>query len=161
VILAGGLIIGVVTLAVRWPPPPASWGFTGFQIPIAIAFGAMGILLLRSQPGNRIGWLLLLEGTITAVQFGVDLPAQTLSRTAPTTSVAWIAWFSNWAWILSVTAIPPLFLVFPDGRPIGRRWARAIPLLGAGAVLMVVGMATIPGQLQNYPSISRHLRGVG
>lgn len=146
--------MGVVTLAVRWPPPAASWGFTGFQVPIAIAFGAMGILLLRRQPGNRIGWLLLLEGTITAVQFGVDLPAQTLSATTATTSVAWVAWFSNWVWILSVTAIPPLFLLFPDGRPIGPRWARAIPLLAAGAAIMVIGIATIPGPLQNYPSVS-------
>jgi len=152
-ILIGGLAVGLTTIAVNWPPPTPIFGFTGFQVPLAVAFGAMGILLLRRQPGNRIGWLLLLEGTMTALQFAIDLPALALAGTTTDALVVWIAWLSNWVWIVSVSLFPPLFLLFPDGRPIGPRWGRVILAVAVGGVLMAVGQATLPGPILNYPAV--------
>ncbi len=154
VVLLVGLVVGLLELASAPSLPPPSWGFTGFQIPIAIAFGGMGLLLLRRRPSHRIGWLLLAEGTVTAIQFAVDLGASGSTAASTAGQVVWVAWVSNWTWVVSIALLAPLFLLFPDGRALSSRWSLAIPVVTLGAAAMILGLVSTPGPLLNFPTIN-------
>jgi len=154
-LMSAWIVIGIVLLVRIWPPPPPTFGFTGFTALVAIAFGGMGGLILGRRPGNVIGWLLLIEGLASAVQFGVDA-APAIAAAGPTPDpvlVAWTAWVSNVIWIWSVVVFGPLFLLFPDGKPISPRWGPLGPLTILGAVLLAIGFGTTPGPLNNFPNV--------
>jgi hypothetical protein len=153
-VLMLGLLVGLLELASTPNLPPATWGFTGFQIPIAIAFGGMGLLLLRRRPSHRIGWLLLAEGAVTAIQFAVDFGASGPTVTSTAGQVVWVAWVSNWIWVVSIALLPPLFLLFPEGRALSARWGVAIPAVTLGAAAMTLGLVSSPGPMLNFPTIA-------
>jgi hypothetical protein len=82
--------------------PPQPW------IPYLVGpvFALVGALILARQPGNRVGWLLLLPGlsafVLTDAYF---LPLNNgLAPLPPTlTPVLWLAlWYSNWNWALLI-----------------------------------------------------------
>ncbi len=154
-ILIVSVVAGVVLLWRIWPPPPPTFGFTGFTVFIAIIFGGMGALILGLRPGNAIGWLLLIEGVASAVQFAFDTaPAGAAAGPAADQgAVVWLSAFSNVIWIWSVAVFGPLFLLFPDGKPISPRWGLLAPLSSAGAVMVVIGFGTMPGPLFNFPEV--------
>jgi len=108
-------------------------------------FALVGALILARQPGNRVGWLLMLPGASAFVlvdaYFGplneglVPLP--------PTlTPGLWLAlWYSGWNWTLLIFPLMWLMLLFPTGRPIGRRW-RWLVWVGIGLMLFLLLLAT-------------------
>ncbi len=154
--MVAGLGIGALALASAWPPKTVPFAFTGFQVPIVIAFGGIGLLLIRRRSGNRIGWLLALEAVVAAIQFAIDQVAIASLSTAP----AWepvVVWVSNWIWLLAISPLPIVFLLFPEGRALSRRWGAVIPWLGAGVAVAIVGRATVPGPVSNYPSVDSPL----
>lgn len=155
-VLVGGVVVGLVLLVRVWPPPPPTFGFTGFTALVAVMFGGMGALILRRRPGNAIGWLLLIEGVASAIQFGFDTaPALAAAGPAPgPAAVAWTSWISNVIWIGAVAVFGPLFLLFPDGKPVSPRWGVIGPLTIFGAILLAVGIGTVPGQLNNFPEVT-------
>ncbi|WP_234359067.1 sensor histidine kinase [Plantactinospora sp. BC1] len=96
---------------------------TGETAVIAVAFTAMGALVLVGIPGHLVGRLMLAAGgaasmATLAESWGNVLPA---------------AWLSQWAWWPPYGLIFLALLVFPDGRLPSRRWRPV-------AVLMVVGI---------------------
>lgn len=154
VLVSAALVAGGMLLLRTWPPPPADFGFVGFQAPIAIGFAAMGALILRRRPGNRIGWLLLIAGLFSAFQFAADLAPPAAAKLGwGTPAVVWLSWVSNIIWLPSIAVFGPIFLLFPDGRALSSRWGRLLPFTVLGAVALMVGLATTPGPLANYGSI--------
>src|SRR5258705_1060740 len=67
--IAAGLVVGSLALASAWPPTAVAFAFTGFQVPLAIAFGGMGLLLIRRRPCNRIGLLLVPQAIVSTTHF--------------------------------------------------------------------------------------------
>ncbi|MBI3747001.1 MAG: hypothetical protein HY264_10870 [Chloroflexi bacterium] len=154
-LLVACIVVGILMLVRIWPPPPPTFGFTGFTAFVAVAFGGMGALILGRRPGNAIGWLLLVEGLATAVQFGIDA-APALAAGGPNPDpvlIAWTSWVSNVIWIWSVAVFGPLFLLFPDGTPLSPRWGPLGPLTILGAILFALGLGTTPGPLNNFPDV--------
>ncbi len=149
-----GLVVGSFFLITTWPPPAPTFGFTGFQAPVGLAFVGMGALILRRRPGNAIGWLLLLGGMFSSVQFAADLAPAAATRLAwGSSALVWTSWISNLIWVASISVFGPILLLFPDGQPPTRRWGWLLPLTVVGASLVAIGLATSPGPLANYPSI--------
>ncbi|MCA9971209.1 MAG: hypothetical protein KC425_13380 [Anaerolineales bacterium] len=123
---------------------PASWGAAGgardtlsgwanilLQGPILSATAAaLGLLITRRRPGNRIGWLLLAVGLGSgAMTFGSEwavFGAFTRPGGAPGWQLA--AWSANWLWIIVFAGILYLLAVFPNGRFLSPRWRTAIGL---------------------------------
>lgn len=101
-------------------------------------FALVGALILMRQPGNRVGWLLMMPGlsafVLTDAYF---LPLNNgLTPLPPTlTPGLWLAlWYSGWNWTLLIFPLLWLMLLFPTGRPISRRWGW---LMWVGVVLLL------------------------
>ncbi len=100
----------------------------GLLASVAIAYGALGMLVLRHVPGHRVGWLM------AAIGAAAGLSAVSLSW------VSWApaAWFSQWSWWVPLGLVPLALLIFPDGRLPSRRWRPLAILLGVSAATVAV-----------------------
>ena len=151
--IAVGLVVGTIGLAANWPQP-TPFAFPGWHVPVAVSFGSMAFLVLRRRPDNRIGWLLLAEAVLTAVQYAVDQVAVAGVRLSLGGAATWVAWLSNWIWLVAISLLPVIFLLFPDGHALSRRWSRLSAVLAVGVAVAAVGVALVSGPLlPNYPSV--------
>jgi len=88
-----------------------------------VAVGTLGLRLVLRQPGNAVGWWIMLAGVsfpleglmAEFVQFGLD-------RWGPIPLVLAAGWVARWVWILATFNIPFLLLLYPDGHLPSRRW---------------------------------------
>ena len=129
----GTAAFGVITLISVWAAlldmaatqqgsAPQPW----FGYLVGPVFALVGALILARRPDNRVGWLMLLPGVSAFVL--VDAYFRPLTDGSvplpPTvTPGLWLAlWYSNWNWTLLIFPLMWLMLLFPTGRPIGRRW---------------------------------------
>jgi hypothetical protein len=61
-----------------------------------------------------------------------------------------VAWVAHWIWWLLLSAVGYVFLLFPDGRLLSRRWRPLAWLAGIGPATMAVGIALQPGPLEEF-----------
>jgi signal transduction histidine kinase len=126
-----------------------------------LAFPVMGLLILRQQPKNAVGWLLLGIGlNIYVVFFGEDYAYLALIRHPGSLPFGHaFAWISGITW-LPFTLMVVLFLpmLFPTGRLLSPRW-RLVIASGLGfALLAFVGNAFQAGSVSsNYPQLKNPL----
>jgi hypothetical protein len=98
----------------------------------AMLFGAvmqgmatLGVLIARREPRNPIGWIFCTVPALVAVAVSTGVYAAWAGDRHPSGAPgAGIAdWFSSWTWVAGLAAYALLVpLLFPDGRPPGRRW---------------------------------------
>jgi signal transduction histidine kinase len=151
--LLGASLVFLV-LAFDTPMPKGIFGFRGWGIILATAFGAAGLLIATRVPSNPIGWILLVAGIGTALQelavqyslYGIyDTPGA-----VPRADIA--AWIVEWIWIPYIYTVAFVIpLVYPTGRLPSPRWR---PVLLAGLVAAAVGtacFALVPGPLDSTP----------
>ena len=136
---------------------PASDGATIAAEAFLLAlFAATGALVAARRPRNPIGWLLL----TTAVSFAVLQFAERLAwhnlladRAVGDRVADWL-WLANWVWIL---AVAPIFifipLLFPTGRPLSRRWRRAVWGTSVLVAAFALTSALRSGPLENYTAV--------
>jgi hypothetical protein len=143
--LAAWAVFGLITFISVWAllldtavarqgGPPPRW----IVYLVGPVFALVGALILARQPGNRVGWLLMMPGlsafVLTDAYF---LPLNNgLAPLPPTlTPGLWLAlWYSGWNWTLLIFPLMWLMLLFPTGRPISRRWGW---LMWVGVVLLL------------------------
>jgi hypothetical protein len=153
VLLALGVLFSFLT---RTVPDPNAFGlpFDTLLSAALLAFPTVGALVASRRRGNAIGWLFCVVGVLFGVQsaaygWGVyglfaqpgELPGAELA-----------AWLSTWLFVPVLFCIPVyLFLLFPDGRAISRRWKPVAWLAGAGLLTTTLGSALSPGRLEGPP----------
>jgi MFS family permease len=151
-VLALGVPVGLATLALATPPPPQdAWAIPLYSLIVA-TWGLAGAFLVTRRPDNRVGWVLLTAGLgmglallgqlwalLGVLVYGGSLPG--------TVAGATLGLLFNPA--LAIALLVPL--LFPDGRPMSRRWGfvSAMVLFGAGATL--AGSVARPGTLEGMP----------
>jgi hypothetical protein len=125
---------------------------------LAIAFAAVGAVVLRRRPENPVGWLFLGLGMFIglaelAQQYAVYA---VIGRTSPLAAGAAAAWLQSWSILSAVTSgVGMLLLLFPDGRLLTRRWRFAAWGLVLGFSLFVIGYVIDPGPLTSpFSSVS-------
>jgi hypothetical protein len=147
--------IGLALLAASWEAPaPDSWGFRGFTIVFATAYGGVGAILASRRPENRVGWILLAAGTCSAVQLLVEEYAifGVVDRTVPLPGAAFAGWVESWIWLVGVVLIVVItLLLFPNGKFVSPRWRIVAWLAAADLVVGVAGLAFAAGPLNNAP----------
>ena len=120
----------------------------------AVAFAIVGALVVWQRPGNRIGPLFCV-GALSLTALGVGGLYARYSAAHPTTGLPagmFVSWFAD------VAALPTMGIfagilpqLFPDGRPLSRRW-RATLWAGWGfIVLATVGNAFTRQDLESVP----------
>ena len=91
---------------------------------LSLEFGVLAALILSRQPGNRVGWLLMVPALVAIpealIAAFVQVPAT--QPAALTLSLFLALWWGGWSWVPAIFAILLLPLLFPTGKPPSRRW---------------------------------------
>lgn len=127
-------------------------------LPFSVVFATfpvVGFLLIRRQPTNAIGWLLLCIGLCWAVRGAlfdgyVRWALTVHSGPLPGTGLVGALSFALWVPAISLIGTFPI-LLFPDGTPPSPRWrplARASAVITIGLFLVTV---VAPGPVQQAP----------
>ena len=116
-----------------------------------VSFPVVGALVASRRPENAIGWLFCGAGLVFAVAtLAVGWAVYTFADAGEGSVAA--AWLSSWLFLPALFGTPQLlFLLFPDGRPLGRRWRWAVWLAGVAIVAQAAGTALAPGELIDAP----------
>jgi len=121
---------------------------------MAVTFTAFGSVVLAHRPRHRIGRLFTVFGGL----YTVSVACEGILSGAFTLSPGWqraIDVVGITAWTPAVAVCLPLILqLFPDGRPLSRRW-RPAALATAGLVVLTPALALAPGALKGEPIADR------
>jgi hypothetical protein len=81
-----------------------------------VACSLIGALITSRRRGNRVGWLLVGLGLVVALTLFASGAAKTEHPAASVFNI-----LSDTLWILSISLLALLVLLFPDGRPLSQR----------------------------------------
>jgi hypothetical protein len=145
--------VGVVLLASTWHSPTGSFvdstSSAATGVLAAAVFAGVGFLLAAKRPRNAIGWIFLVIAINLAL--GLALPRYALHAVVtypgslPGGDLA--AGLSQTGWVILISGIALLLLLFPNGRLPSRRWWPIVAVAGVGVVATWVGGTTQPGPL--------------
>ncbi len=118
-----------------------------------VVLPVVGAQIASQRPGNAIGWLFCAAGLLLAVAgatYGYAAYALTADPELPGGVVT--AWLTSWIFLPAIFGMPPLlFLLFPNGRTMSRRWTFAVVVTLTGLLCMSGGAAFAPGPLEDSP----------
>ena len=122
----------MLLLALNWDTPkPEDFGERWVEIVdsvLFLMFPLMGSLIASRRPKNPIGWILA-SATLVVVteEFAREYGLYGL-ETAPgaVPGAAFASWWFQVTWIVSLVALPILFLLYPNGRLLSSRWRWSI-----------------------------------
>jgi signal transduction histidine kinase len=102
---------------------------------LATTWPLAGALVVQAQPRNAVGWVMLGTAFIGPYHVAAAIAARTGGDGAAGSVSAWVAIWGFAAYFFTVPVLPYLF---PDGRPLSRRWALVLR-----AVVVVATLATL------------------
>ena len=109
----------------------------------------IGRMIVVRQPGNTIGWLLLVAPILATLAFAngdyVNLALVKHPGTLPFGDAA--AWLDRWLIVPAMYVFVPIFLLFPNGRVPSRRWRPVLWLAIAAPAVTIISFALTPGRL--------------
>jgi len=142
-----------VPLKIAAPGPHVSWGQLAGDLAwetVVSSFAVAGLLILRSQPRNRIGWLLQGIGLVHALSSWADsysfygLLVNPGSVPAPDVTAA----LTGGAWALEIGLMGTfLILLFPDGHLPSSRWRPVAWTAAASIAIVTLAIPFFPGRL--------------
>ena len=116
-----------------------------------VAFPLVGALVASRRPENAIGWLFCGAGLLFAAASLADGWATSTFADGRPGSV-YAAWLGSWLFLPALFGTPQLlFLLFPGGRPLSRRWRWAVWLAAVAIASQAAGAAMLPGPLVDAP----------
>ena len=147
VLLGAALLAAFTTIVISWH----GYALQGEASPLGsdvflvmmLAYPVVGALILVHRPGNAVGWIVGAIGFFPVVG---SLAQEYSERAYVRHETTWpllhpAQWLSNWYYYVIIGSLPLLFLLYPDGRPLSRRWRPMVWLTVAGLVsLLLVGM---------------------
>ena len=153
------MIAAAIPLASAQQRTREEWGAGGLAgeityAVVVVSFPLVGLLILRRQPRNTIGWMLMMIGGVSAVSLLADnyatygLVVEPGSVPAPEIVAALNE--GSWApWIGLMGTF--LILLYPDGHLPSRRWRPVAWLSGVTIVIVTVAIVFLPGSLEEGP----------
>jgi signal transduction histidine kinase len=127
-------------------------GDTGYMIGALIGLGvylAIGRAIVRRDPGNTIGWLLLVIPAVTSLSLanGVYATTALVDRPGALPLGIWAAWMDRWLLPVVLSCFVYIFLLYPDGHLPSRRWRPALTFTVAATIVTAVSFALTPGRM--------------
>jgi len=124
----------------------------------AISYAAMGWILATRLPRNLLGWIFLILGFAMAAQLVITFAIEASGVyqafrpvDPPLLLGAWLASSVHMPALVVLTAV--VFLRFPTGKLLSRRWAAAGWMTLIGAVVVALSVGLNPTGLAWYPSL--------
>ena len=126
----------------------------GLFLLVLVAFPLAGLMILRQEPRNTVGWLLMAIGCTWGIGGYVDAYAYLALVGSPGSlpgggAAAALA-ILVWAPALGLTGTF-LFLVFPDGHLPTRRWRPVAWFSATVLVVLTLALLLSPGELEEGP----------
>jgi signal transduction histidine kinase len=143
-LVAGGLLL---TYLNRSTVEPNIWSLYAVFTLSALSFASVGGLIARRHPENPISWLFCAMAlAIAALPFATEYAIRGLYLSPGSLpAAAWVGYSTNWLFIVASGPVGLVFLLFPDGRALTRRWGAVAWVLGVSLVLFVAGELVAPG----------------
>jgi signal transduction histidine kinase len=153
VLTAGGIVFAILNRHTKISGDAGVLFGTLFGL-ATVVVTTVGALVSSRRPRNPIGWGLVGAGiafALSGVAEGYGVNALfTNPGGLPGGDVA--AWLTSWLFIAPLFGTPALlFLLFPDGRLLGRRWRPVIWLTAATTGAASVNAAFSPGRFDDAP----------
>jgi len=104
---------------------PQATGWSQVTLLLAfLAFAVVGALVAARQPRNAVGWLLVAAPVLGfAAAFSEEYAFQAyVADPGSLPARLLFAWLCTWTWFAAMAALVAVPLLYPDGRPPGRRW---------------------------------------
>jgi signal transduction histidine kinase len=142
VLAAGGLILVVPTmyLSIRNGSLSEDAAFIPLAIVMMFGWTTVGALLASRNPKNPIGWVMMTFG----LGFLLSGLSEELSIYAHETNPgglpfgAFYPWLASWMFLIGITPIPVLLLLYPTGRVLTKRWRPVLwAVIGASALASI------------------------
>ena len=130
--LAGALMIAALARLVLVPAVDGPRGGNVLAWVAGVTCTAVGGVVAAVRVHNRVAWLLLGIGVLSAVSL--------FSGTYMPTNSA-LAWLAQWIWWPSMGLLPFAFLLFPDGNLNSNRWRLALWISSFGFVVPALALA--------------------
>ncbi len=112
---------------------------------LALTFPPVGLLILRSQPGHPIGRIFLVIGGMRAVSLVSHSYAFAALEVNPALPLGEAAfWLQQYIFFPSFLLFILLLAIFPDGRPVTRRWRWLIWTVAGSIFLYSLSMVVEP-----------------
>jgi hypothetical protein len=118
---------------------------------LMLGVSAIGILIVRREPRNAIGWLFCATPLLVSVSVGGGAIAVWMGpEHADIPGAAVPGWFSLWAWPIGLVGFLMLLpLLFPDGRPPAGRWRLLLRIDLAALAVIAAALMAQPGEMFN------------
>ena len=138
-LMAATLVVIFVDRDVDLPNNVGSWSASVvLDLIVSAGVPVLGIVIVGKQPRNTIGWLFIVAGAALGLTtFGQVYGAHALVAdpgALPAGRAA--AWISNVLWPIPICVLVLLFLLFPTGHLVSRRWRPVVWLTGAIYLLL-------------------------
>jgi MFS family permease len=110
----------------------------GWALAIPVVFSVLAALIIARQPGNRVGWLMMIVAlAMSNISVFLDTPS---GPPAAMTPGLWLLlWLDGWSWIPLIFPVLLTPLFFPTGHPPTPRWR----WVGRLAVLMWIAFMVL------------------
>ena len=162
--LVGGCLVlallGLWLMIVNWPHSftYAEWGFPGFQGAAALVFALVGAPVAWTRRANPIGWLLVVAGLLSGLQFaGHQYAIYGLLTSPGSVPEPWIGtWIEEWIWVPIVGTMGIFtFLLFPTGTLASPRWrivawVALVELVAGTVAAAFVPLSRVPGAINPW-----------
>jgi len=147
-------LVGRAAVTLATPYTPTNAAEAAVFLLVLVAFPLAGLLILRQQPRNTVGWLLAGIGVVWGVggyadgyaQYGLIVDPGALPGAGAAAALA----SAIWAPALGLTGTF-LFLLFPDGRLPSRRWRPLAWVSGTVLVVLTLCLCLSPDELAEGP----------
>ena len=151
-LVAVAVALALSTTAVPWPG--GTWGPRFGLFPAVIGMGAIGWLLTRRRPDNRVGWLLSIAGSFGGLNLATLYGALFCRLMGWDTAGQLLGFVAEWSWIPAMTFVLLALARFPHGdRAPGWR-GPAIDIIAGVAMVSValsVFLSSAPMSNTEYP----------
>ncbi len=118
---------------------------------LTFSLSGVGALIVSRQPGNAIGWIFCVLGVSGAFwECAEGWSYLAAERDLPGGAVG--EWIILWSWITDFAGWALVFLLFPDGRLLSRRWRPWLGVLTIGVLLALPGQALDAGLGSEFTS---------
>ncbi|HEY6680662.1 MAG TPA: histidine kinase [Actinomycetota bacterium] len=130
---------------------------TSVLMAIVLSFSIVGAIIATRRPDNWLGWLFCADGLLISFQNFAGVYASfhgTAARPGSLPGAAWFALLDDSLWIpflFMTTAF--LFLLFPEGRPVGRGRKNAVIIASVAAVVATTVAGLFEPTLYIYPDV--------